>query len=62
MPTPLLEKYAKKSNKTIEEAEECWESAKKQADHVFKRKNKEYWAYVNSKTKECLGLKNDRGN
>lgn len=57
MPTKVLESYAKKSHKTIKQAEACWEKAKKAADKKFKTKGAQYWAYVNATTKQCLGLK-----
>lgn len=56
MPSALLKTYAKRSGKTIEEAEACWERAKSQAEHVFKKNSDEYWAMVNKKTRECLGI------
>lgn len=59
MPNNLLKKLAKDSNKPISVVEEAWADAKKQADHVFKDKPKDehYWAFVNSKTLEKIGLK-----
>jgi len=56
MPNKQLEVLAKKAGKTITEAENCWEKAKKQADKIFKKQDNSYWAFVMSKTKECLNL------
>lgn len=57
MPTKQLETLAKKAGKTTEEAEACWNRAKKQADKIFKKQDNSYWGFVMSKTEECLGLK-----
>lgn len=56
MPTQVLKNYAKKSKKSVEAAEKCWEKAKKQADKVFPKKDSHYWAFVNASTKKCMGI------
>jgi hypothetical protein len=57
MPTKALEKLAKQSGKTVKQAEACWDKAKLAADKKFKKKEGEYWSYVNGATKKCLGIK-----
>ena len=58
MPTKQLETWAKEAGVTIDVAEKCWENAKKQADHAYPKgeEDEHYWAYVNIRTRECLGL------
>lgn len=61
MPTKVLKDYAKEANKSIEEAEACWEKAKKQADKIYGKDGKTkhegmYWGFVNKATRKCLGL------
>lgn len=59
MPHKVLETYAKQSGKTLKQAEECWEKAKVVADKRFEEKKGPYWAFVNSSTRKCLGLKDE---
>jgi hypothetical protein len=58
VPNNLIKKLAKEAEKTVTETEEVWEAAKKQADQVFKDKPKDgdYWAFVNKKTQEKIGV------
>lgn len=59
MPAPLLKAYAKESGKSLEDAEECWDKAKRMAEGgPFKNEKKDghYWAFVNTETRKCLGL------
>lgn len=58
MPNNLIKKLAKEANKPVEEVEQVWDNAKKQADHVFqdKQKDEHYWAFVNKKTQEKIGI------
>lgn len=58
MPTKQLQTWAKEAGKTIEEAEVCWEKAKKQANKIYPKQENDnrYWRYVNTSTRKCLGL------
>lgn len=59
MPSTVIRAYARESGKTIEQAEACWEKAKKKADAGLfkdKPKNGAYWGYVNNETRRCLNL------
>ena len=60
MPTKTLKAWAKEANKTIDEAEACWEKAKDQASKKFKKEDEHFWAYVNTTTRKCLGLKDTK--
>lgn len=59
MPNNLVKKFAKESGQSVSHVEEIWADAKKQADEVFNNKPRDehYWAFVNSKVQEKLGLK-----
>jgi hypothetical protein len=59
MPSAVIKAYARESGKTVEQAEACWEKAKKKADAGLfkdKPKNGAYWGYVNNETRRCLNL------
>lgn len=59
MPTKQLKVLAKEAGKSIEEAEQCWEKAKKQADKVYPKgeQDPQYYGFIVNKTKQCLGIK-----
>lgn len=58
MPTEQLKTWAKESNKSLSEAEKCWNQAKKQADKMFPKGENDpgYWRFVNFRTRYCLDL------
>lgn len=62
MPAAVVISYAKQSGKTVQEVEDIWNAAKKEADEKFKGRPKDdhYWRYVNSVTKAKCGIK-DQG-
>lgn len=59
MPTPALKSLVEKSDKTLEDAERYWESAKKEARKrgIYKKDGEDrYYAYVMGIVKQRLGL------
>jgi hypothetical protein len=62
MPVPVLKKYAEESGKTLDEAEEAWDSCKLQADKAFDKGQKDdaYWPYVQICTQRKLGIEKKR--
>jgi len=56
MPVPMLKSLAKKSGKSLADAEKYWDEAKQFASEKFKKKDDRYWAYVAGITKRRLGL------
>lgn len=56
MPVKALKAYAEESGKSMAEVEKAWAEAKHQADGKFKKRDFEYWKYVNATTRMKLGL------
>lgn len=58
MPTKQLKTWAKQSGRSIQDAEKCWNNAKKKADHVFPKGEESpgYWKFVSFSTRQCLGI------
>lgn len=56
MPSSVVKSYSKASGKSVDTVERFWDEAKKQADKKFPRRDKHYWAYVNSITKRRSGV------
>ena len=56
MPVPMLKILAKKSGKSLSDAEKYWENAKIEASKKFDKKDNRYWAYVTGIVKHRLGL------
>ena len=59
MPVPLLKHLAKETGKTLAQAEEAWEAAKREADKKFKSRDSHYWSYVTATTKRKLGIRDE---
>jgi hypothetical protein len=56
MPVPMLKSLAKKSGKSLSDAEKYWEEAKTSALKKFNKKDNRYWAYVAGIVKQRMGL------
>lgn len=56
MPVPMLKSLAKKSGKSLSDAEKYWEEAKTSASKKFSKKDDRYWAYVAGIVKHRLGI------
>ena len=56
MPNAVVKSYAEKTGKSVEHVEKWWEEAKEQASKKFKKKSKNFWAYVNGIVKRRAGL------
>lgn len=59
MPTQQLKTWAKEAGKSLDQAEACWESAKKQAHHAYPdgESDPNFWPFVNKHTQICLKRK-----
>lgn len=56
MPTATMKKYAEQSGKTVEEVEQLWKDCENSAEKKFKKKDGHFYAYVNTCTRNKLGL------
>ena len=57
MPGEVLKSLAKKAGKSIKQAEELWNEAKKSADKKgLTPESDSYWSYVTGTVKEMLGI------
>lgn len=59
MPTAVMKKYAEQSGKSVEEVEKIWEECEVSAQKKIKKKDGHYYAYVNTCTRNKLGLNKD---
>ena len=56
MPSKLIQSFADRSGKTVDEVEQIWDEVKKKAKSKFEKENGDFWAYVSKTTQFKLGL------
>lgn len=60
MPNPLVKNIAKRTGKSVEEIEDIWKDAKKDASDKFDKQDDHYWGYVTRITERRAGLKDKK--